>query len=271
MVYSLVPRQHLLNAVTWHNVQRDASNLVGPALAGAAMAVVSIDAAYFINMVLFVPLIVAMTRIRVADPPPKRGGALDLLVDGFRFLRRTPVILTSLSLDFILSFCGGYRSLLALYAKDILNVVPGGFGILSSAVAVGGMVGSAFVLSLGESKRKGQLQLSAMLIYGLGVIGFGASTLFPISLALTALLGFCDTVAGTMRRSLIQLSTPEEFQGRVGAVQAIVGSGGPPLGGAQAGTMASLVGAPFSLAVGGSICVVAAIVTAARGRTFRQA
>jgi hypothetical protein len=133
------------------------------------------------------------------------------------------------------------------------------------------MLGSAFVLSLGDSSRKGALQLGAMLVYAGGVVAFAVSTIFPVSLVVAGLLGFCDTIAGTMRRSLIQLSTPDELQGRVGAVQSIVGSGGPALGGAQAGLTASLVGAPLALVVGGAICGAVAVGTALRGGTFRRA
>jgi MFS family permease len=268
MIFSLVRREHLLNAVTWHNVQRDVSNLVGPALAGLIMAVVSIDAAYFINAIFFVPLIFAMTKVSIGAPTQKRARAFDLLADGFRFLGQTPAILTSLSLDFVLSFFGAYRSLLALYARDILDVGPGGFGMLTSGVAVGGILGSMFVLSLGDSRRKGQLQVMAMLVYAVGVVLFGVSSIFVVSLVLTSILGFCDTIAGTMRRSIIQLSTPEEFQGRVGAVQAIVGSGGPAVGGAQAGASATLVGAPLALVIGGTICGITALVTSIRGKRF---
>ncbi len=269
MIFSLVPRHHLLNAVTWHNVQRDAANLVGPALAGIVMATLSIWAAYAIDACLFLPLIVAVSRLPAGKLAPGRAGAATLLRDGFQFLRQSPVILTSLALDFCLTFFGAYRALLALYARDILNVGPQGFGFLTSAVAVGGMLGSSFVLSLGESKRKGQLQLSAMLVYAGGVMAFAFSTLFPLSLLLASVLGLCDTVAGTMRRSIVQLKTPEEFQGRVGAVQVIVGQGGPALGAVQAGTVASILGAPPALALGAAACGAIALVTAVRGRAFR--
>ncbi len=271
MIFSLVPRHHLLNAVTWHNVQRDAANLVGPALAGIIMATVSIWAAYAIDACLFLPLIVAVSRLPAGKLAPARAGAAAHLRDGFRFLWQSPVILTSLSLDLCLTFFGAYRALLALYARDILNVGPQGFGFLTSAVAVGEMLGSSFVLSLGESKRKGLLQLSAMLVYAGGVGAFAFSTLFPLSLLLASILGFCDTVAGTMRRSIVQLKTPEEFQGRVGAMQVIVGQGGPALGAVQAGTMASLMGAPPALALGAVACGVIALVTAVRSRAFRTA
>jgi MFS family permease len=271
MIFSMVPRHHLMNAVTWHNVQRDASRLAGPSLAGLVMAFVSIHAAYFVTWLLFLPLVVAMTRVQISPPPEKRAPAGELLLDGMRFLRNTPVVYTSLTLDFCLSFFGGYRGMLALYAKDILGVGAEGFGILSSAVAAGGILGSTFVLRLGESQRKGQLQLAAMGLYAVGLIGFGLSAFLPLSLLLAAVLGFCDTVAGVMRRSLIQLSTPDGMQGRVGAVQAMVASSGPPLGSAQAGALASVIGAPFALALGGSVCGVAAIIAVFRSRTFRSA
>ncbi len=271
MIFSLVPRHHLLNAVTWHNIQRDTANMVGPAIAGIVMATFSISAAYWIDACLFVPLIVAMTRLQVGGTATARAGAAALLRDGFQFLRESPVILTALALDFCLTFFGAYRALLALYARDILQVGPQGFGFLTSAVAVGGIMGSSFVLSLGDSKRKGQLQLGAMLGYTVGVGAFAFSTLFPLSLMIASILGFCDTLAGTMRRSIVQLKTPEAFQGRVGAMQVIVGQGGPALGAVQAGTMATLVGAPVALALGAAACGLIGLITAVRSRAFRTA
>jgi MFS family permease len=271
MIFSLVPRHHLLNAVTWHNVQRDAANMIGPAIAGIVMATLSISAAYWIDACLFVPLIIAMTRLHVGGTVAARAGARTLLRDGFRFLQRSPVIMTALALDFCLTFFGAYRALFALYARDILMVGPQGFGFLTSAVAVGGILGSSFVLSLGDSQRKGQLQLAAMLVYAAGVVAFAFSALFPLSLLIVSVLGFCDTVAGTMRRSIVQLKTPEAFQGRVGAMQVIVGQGGPAMGAVQAGTMATLIGAPAALAFGAAACGLIGLVTAVRSRSFRTA
>jgi len=270
MIFSLVPRRHLLNAVTWHNVQRDTSNLVGPAAAGIIMAAVSIGAAYFANALLFVPLIIAMIRLRVGGAPPARPSAAGLLRDGLQFVGQSPVIVTSLALDFCLSFFGAYRGILALYARDILRVGPEGFGFLTSAVAVGGILGSSIVLSLGESKHKGRIQIGAMLVYAGGVGAFGLSTLFPLSLALAGVLGCCDTVAGTMRRSIVQLATPEEMQGRVGALQLIVAQSGPALGSAQAGTMSGMIGGPAALSIGAVVCGTAALAAAMRSRAFRE-
>jgi len=270
IVFSLVPRHHLMNAVTWHNVQRDASNLVGPAVAGALMAAASIGAAYFAEALFFIPLLVVMLLVAVGGTLPERRPAIEVLREGLSFLRQTPTILTSLSLDFSLTFFGAYRALLAVYARDILGVGPAGFGLLTSAAALGGMGGSAFVLSLGESRRKGPIQLSATLVYAGAVAAFGLSTWFGLSLAICAVLGFCDTVAGIMRRSIIQLATPEGLQGRVAAVQQIVATGGPALGGVQAGTMSGLLGAPQTLVIGGAVCGGYAAFTAIRARAFRS-
>ena len=270
IVFSLVPKDHLMNAVTWHNVQRDASQLVGPAVAGGIMAAVSIGSAYVVEAVFFIPLILTILRLEVGGRMPTRRPAIDVMREGFRFLSGTPIILTSLSLDFFLTFFGAYRPLLAVYARDILDVGPAGFGVLNSAVALGGMVGSAFVLGVGETRRKGSIQLGAMLLYAALVAAFGFSVWFALSLAICALLGFCDTVAGIMRRSIIQLATPEQLQGRVAAVQQIVSTGGPALGGVQAGTMSVLLTAPTTLAIGATICGAYALLTAVRARAFRQ-
>jgi MFS family permease len=270
MVFTLVPREHLMNAVTWHNVQRDASYLVGPAIAGGVIALLSIEAAYFVDGALFLPLILAMTRLNVGGATGARRGTAELLKEGFRFLADARIIMTSLSLDFALTFFGAYRPLLAIYARDILDVGAAGFGILNSAVALGGILGSAFVLGVGNSRRKGPLQLGATLLYAAAVAAFGFSVWFGVSLAICAVLGFCDTVAGTMRRTIIQLSTPEQLQGRVGALQLIVAQSGPALGGVQSGTMTGLIGAPVTLGIGAAICGTYTLVMTLRSRAMRQ-
>jgi hypothetical protein len=234
------------------------------------MANVGISAAYFVNAAFFFPLIIAVIRLNVTQAEPDEAGTRALLGEGLRFVRGNPVILTSLTLDFFLSFFGAYRALLAIYARDILDVGPQGFGFLTSAVAVGGIIGSSFVLGVGDTRRKGPIQLTAMMVYTVGVAAFAFSMVFPLSLVITSILGFCDTVAGTMRRSIIQLETPEAFQGRVAGIQAIVGSGGPPLGGAQAGAVASLIGAPAALGIGAVVCGAAALIAAAKARSFKS-
>ena len=269
IVFSLVPKNHLMNAITWHNVQRDASNLVGPAVAGTLMSTVSIGSAYVAESLFFVPLIVVMLTLGVGGTLPERRPAIDVLREGFRFLGSTPLILTALSLDFFLTFFGAYRPLLAIYARDILDVGPAGFGVLNSAVALGGMGGSAFVLGVGESRKKGPIQLAATLVYAASVAAFGLSSWFALSLAICAVLGFCDTVAGIMRRSIIQLATPAQLQGRVAAVQQIVSTGGPALGGVQAGTISGLIGAPLTLVIGAAVCGASTLATTVRARAFR--
>jgi predicted MFS family arabinose efflux permease len=153
-------------------------------------------------------------------------------------------------LDFIVAGIGYYRPLLPIFAKDILEVGPAGFGILSSAPAVGGVIGTVLLLLLGDVQRKGLLALWSFLLYALGVGFFALSTNFWLSSFLLGTLGLVNALQAVMRQTTFHLLTPDQVRGRAFAVFNMFSQGANAVGAAAVGFMAALLGAPGSLLFG---------------------
>jgi predicted MFS family arabinose efflux permease len=148
--------------------------------------------------------------------------------------------------------------LLPIFAKDILGVGPAGFGLLSSAPAVGGILGTMTLLLFGDVKKKGVLALFSFLSYSLAVGIFAVSTDFWLSLSLLAILGLANSLQAVMRQTTFHLLTPDHVRGRAFAVFNMFSQGANSVGAAEVGFMAALLGAPGSLLFG---CAVGASLT----------
>src|SRR5207247_10663367 len=136
----------------------------------------------------------------------------------FRFLCRQPVVMTLVRLDFTIVGVVYYRPLLPIFAKEILNVGPAGFGALSSAPAVGGMLGTLLLLCIGDIEHKGLLALWSFLSYAVGLGLFALSGYLWVSLLLLGVLGLANSLQAVMRQTAFHLLTPDHLRGRAFAV-----------------------------------------------------
>ena len=124
---------------------------------------------------------------------------------GLRFLFSEPIVLAMVLLDFIVAGVGYYRPLLPIFAKDILYVGPAGFGVLSSAPAVGGIIGTVVLLVIGDVEHKGLLALWSFLSYAVAVGFFAISTNFWLSVFLLGILGLVNSLQAVMRQTTFHL------------------------------------------------------------------
>ena len=177
---------------------------------------------------------------------------------GIKFLLSEPIILTLVLLDFIVVGFGYYRPLLPIFAKDILFVGPAGFGMLSSAPAIGGVVGTVTLLTIGDIKSKGLLALWSFLAYATALGIFAVSTSFTLSLVLLSTLGLANSLQAVMRQTSFHLLTPDHVRGRAFSVFNMFSQGANSAGATEVGFMAALLGAPGSLLFG---CGVGAVLT----------
>ena len=104
---------------------------------------------------------------------------------------------------------------------------------------------------------QGRLLFKAVIFYGLATIIFGVSSNFWLTFAALFLTGVFDTISMVLRHTIMQLSTPDELRGRMTSVNMFFASGGPRLGEAEAGLVAGLISAPFSVVTGGIGCIIA--------------
>jgi predicted MFS family arabinose efflux permease len=147
---------------------------------------------------------------------------------------------------------------LPVFAKDILFVGPTGFGMLSSAPAVGGIIGTVLLLLIGDVKSKGLLALWSFLAYAAAVGVFAISTSFWLSLLLLGAMGMANSLQAVMRQTTFHLLTPDQVRGRAFAVFNMFSQGANAVGATEVGFMAALLGAPGSLLFG---CAVGGLLT----------
>ena len=260
LISYVVPRSHLTNAVSLNSAISQGSHFIGPMLGGLSLAWMSTGNAYLFNALLYLPAICAIVSLTIpANAESSREKlALASMLGGIKFLFSEPVVLAMVLLDFVIVGVGYYRPLLPIFAKDILMVGPAGFGMLSSAPAVGGMFGTVTLLVIRDVKSKGMLALWSFLAYALALGAFAVSASLWISLVLLGVMGLSNSLQAVMRQTSFHLLTPQQVRGRAFAVFQMFSQGANSVGATEVGFMAALIGAPGALLLG---CAVGSLLT----------
>ena len=263
LVPSLVPREHLPNAISLNTIMFQTASVVGPSLSGILIAAAGVGWVYVANAISFSFVIVALLMMR--DLPAKASSAsgsrddvsLHAALEGLRFVFRSPLIRSTMLLDFFATFFSSATALLPIFAQDILRVGAKGYGWLYAAPAAGALVTSAIMVPMTERiERRGPTLLWAVAGYGLATVVFGLSRSFWLTFLCLALTGATDTVSMVIRNIVRQLETPDRLRGRMTGVNMVFFMGGPQLGELEAGAVANWLGAPFSVISGGIGCLV---------------
>jgi MFS family permease len=271
LIPNLVPRERLAQATTLNILAANIAAVVGPAIGGIAIASVGLTATYAVDALSFGAVIGALLamRERPAVPVLERSG-IHAVIDGLRFVRENPVILSLMVLDFLATLFGASLVLLPIFAKDILKVGASGLGFLYSAPAAGAVVGGIILSALPVTRKPGRLVILSVACYGVAVAIFGAAPNFLVALAALAATGAADTVSMTFRHTIRQLATPDELRGRMAAVHSVFAGGGPELGNFEAGITAKMFGTQNAVILGGIASVIIAVGVAAFSPRIRE-
>ena len=272
---TLVPLKDFPNAVSLSMLMFQVGLIAGPPLAGFVLASHGPALVYTLNAVSFVAVILGLALMRTSGRPeqdenqPARISFASLL-EGLRFVWRTPIIVQTMTLDFVATFFASANQLLPIFAKDILRVGAQGYGFLAAAPAGGAVITGLLMARLGTLKRQGLLVLVSVGVFGAATIAFGFSRVFWFSLLMLAIGGAADTVSTILRQTMRQLVTPNKLRGRMTSINMIFFMGGPQLGEVEAGTVAQLFGAPLSVVTGGAACLIAAIIALGAAKNLRR-
>ena len=174
-----------------------------------------------------------------------------------------------LMLDFSVIFFAGARSIMPVFATDVLNVGPEGLGLLTAAPAAGALVSAAALTTMGDFGANLRIAVASWLLFGLFTIFFGVSNIFWLSLVFLFIMGALDVVAEIVRNTIVQLRTPDELRGRIMGLQMVFTNGGPRLADVKAGLLADAIGPMAAVAVGGALAIVATLALVAP-RSVRQ-
>jgi MFS family permease len=270
LVPMLVPPELLPNAISLNTVMIQAASVAGPAVGGIIIAVGGVGWAYVFNAVSFLVVAAALLMMRDVPATDRTGHhagddmSLEAARAGLRFVFRSPMIRSTMLLDFFATFFSSAMALLPIFAQDILNVGPRGYGWLYAAPAVGAVLASAAMLPLAHRiGRQGATLIWAVVGYGLATVVFGVSRSFWLTFGCLAFSGASDAVSVIIRNLVRLLETPDAMRGRMVGINMVFFMGGPQLGELEAGAVAQLAGAPFSVITGGIGCLVATAVVVA--------
>ncbi|MEH2468668.1 MFS family permease [Nitrobacteraceae bacterium AZCC 2161] len=235
------------------------ATICGPALGGVAYALSpGVPYAVMAGFWLVGGLLnsaIQLERAIVAREPPTFAA----LFAGVGFVRRNPAILGTISLDLFAVLLGGATALLPIYARDILQTGPWGLGVLRAAPAVGALLMTVVLTRTSINRRVGMRMFQAVIVFGIATAVFAVSQLVWLSLLALAIMGAADTVSVVIRVSLVQLATPDEMRGRVGAVNFLFINASNQLGQFESGVTAALLGTMPAALLGGIGTIVVAL------------
>ena len=247
----IAPQGSLQRATALSSGAAQIATITGPALGGLAYAV-SPGMAYGLMALFWLSGALATGMLRPAASAAVRDAASPAdLFAGVRFVRNNPAILGTISLDLFAVLLGGATALLPIYARDILQAGPSGLGILRAAPAVGALLVTAILSRYPIERRVGMRMFQAVIVFGVATAVFAVSHWMWMSLLALAVLGAADTVSVVIRFSLVQLATPDDMRGRVGAVNFLFINASNQLGQFESGVTAALFGVIPAALLGG--------------------
>lgn len=250
----IVPKNLYGNASTWSTTAWQMGSVTGPALGGFAILWFGVSSALFI--VLVSVLIAFAVLLGIGRKPIMNKkvdeSIFDSLKEGVKFVFKTREILGALTLDMVAVLFGGAVALLPIFATDILEVGPKGFGFLRAAPAIGSFITLLVITYFPIYKKAGVKLLLSIAGFGLSIILFGYSEWFILSFVALFLSGVTDGISVVIRQTILQLYTPDEMRGRVSSVNSMFVGSSNELGAFESGLTAKLFG-PVKAVIGGGI------------------
>ena len=262
VVPNLVPRASLTQAVALNSAGFNITRILGPSLGGLLIAAIGSAGNFGIQALMYVGVATMIWRVKI---PAAKRARRELtvwrnLAEGATYVWRHPTLRSQMALALIpVVVALPYGSLMPVFAKDVLGVGPEGYGVLMAAPGIGALVGTLTIATLGNVKRKGWLLFGSLIGLGLSLLLFAQCRSFALSLPLLALAGGFQMTYMTTNQTLLQMSTPDEYRGRVMGIY-MLDQGLLPLGSLMAGALAGVWGAPFAVTLmGGSVLALTVI------------
>ena len=272
---TLVPIEDFPNAVSLAVIVFNVATIAGPAIAGFLLAESGPAIIYGINALSFLAVIGALIAMRASGQPElqtERKDALSLaaLKEGLTFVWHTPIIVQTMTLDFLATFFASATLLLPIFAQERLHVGARGYGFLAAAPAIGSVLTALVLARLGTLRRQGRLVVASVAVFGVATAAFGVSTVYWVSLLMLAITGAADTVSTVLRQTIRQLVTPNHLRGRMTSINMMFFMGGPQLGELEAGVLAGFIGAPLSVVIGGLGSLITAAIAAVKSKNLMK-
>ena len=273
LIPTLVGKEDLPNAVALNSIQFNLARVIGPIVAGAALATVGMVACFGLNGISFLFVIAAIMALRnVHVPPMATDRMVDQMKDGFRYVRDSPNLITVMMLGFIGAFLGlPLLTFLPVITKDVFHRDVGFYTTLMTFSGAGAVTGALVVAWLGKHRHMGRMLLVFLALFGAAMVAFSLSRTPWITAAILFAGGSLLVMCFSMTTSLAQLLAPAELRGRVVSIYMVAFRGGSPLGGLASGWLVTQVGsAPTVLMMNGIALTLVAIFFMFRGHGLKE-
>lgn len=258
IVPDLVKREDLMNAIALNSAQFNMSRAIGPTLAGLALGAVGLAGCYYLNSISFLALIIALLVLRMPARRVEAGpGMWAAMLDGLRFINRYRLTIILLSIPSFLALFGlPFIVLMPVFARNILHVGPSGLGYLMAGSGAGAVLSALTLATQRHAEGRGGFIVASAAIFSLALILLSRAQSFWWSFSLLVVVGATMVGALALTNTTLQLISPPELRGRIMSFYTLTLLGLAPLGSLWVGSVAEKLGTRFSLALGGSICLV---------------
>ena len=216
----LVDRKTLMNAVSLTSVGMGLMGIFGASAAGFLIDWVGVESVYFVVAALYAGALYALTRLPATEVGDVSGTSVWAdLREGVGYLKVEPVIAPLLVVAVVRAVLGwSYRTLMPVYAEEVLHFDARGLGVLSAAPSLGSLIASLWLASMGNFRGKGKLMLVAGVVMGLALVAFGNAPHFALVLLFLVIAGAARNATMITNQTLIQTNTSSAFRGRTMAM-----------------------------------------------------
>jgi len=272
LIPQLVSKDNLPNAIALNSIQFNLARIIGPLIAGAALAAFGMVACFGLNGVSFLFVIAALFALQVKHiPPAATRPIMDEMKGGLNYVKADSTLVALTVLGFVAAFLGlPLLTFLPIIVKDVFQQDVGLYTRLMAFSGSGAVLGAMMVAWRGKSRAMGRSLLGGIFAFGCVMIAFAFSRQLWLSQLLLFLGGGLLVSTFSMTTSLVQLIAPNEMRGRVMSIYMVAFRGASPLGNFVSGNIATAFSVPTVIALNGGLLIVAAIIFWFRGRGVRE-
>ena len=281
LVFDLVDREDLANAVALNSTQFQLARVLGPVFAGVGFKLFGLAGCFFANAVSFVAVVTGLRMVRFDRPKVEenvparsmkdKAAFIRDLVEGFRYVGGRPRVSILLMISAVTSLFGApYISMTPVFARDVFHLGATGLALLMGTAGAGALFGALFLAYLGDFPRKGWFVLGGDFAFAVCLICFSLSTNVIVSLVFLFLLGFGIVCSVAVSNTLLQKLVSNEMRGRVMSMFMLSFIGAMPIGNLIAGAASHRFGVQRTLAAGGLIIAVFVVFVTLRNPKLRE-
>ena len=273
LIPTLVGKDHLPNAVALNSIQFNLARVIGPIVAGVALASFGMVACFGLNGISFLFVIAAILALRdIHVPPTSTISMLDQMKDGLRYVKHSRNLQVITMLGFIGAFLGlPLLTMLPVITRDVFQQDVGFYSRLMTFSGAGAVTGALIVAYIGKHRHIGRLLLVFLALFGAAMAAFSLSRTPALSAGILFFAGALLVMCFALTTSLAQLLAPPELRGRVVSIYMVAFRGGSPLGGLASGWLVTQVGsAPAVLMVNGIVLSLIATFFLLRGHGLKD-